>query len=140
MLKKALRGLISFGQSKYDNHARPSKTLFSSRLSLEPLEERRLLAAFDLSGYEEHFKDTDLPGTNENDFSGVAYHEPSGSFFIVDNGANANNGAIFEYKYNSTFTALTKQSREIDFTGFDDPNLPQPTPDSLREGDPEEIV
>ncbi|MCH8048416.1 MAG: hypothetical protein IID44_32370, partial [Planctomycetes bacterium] len=139
MLKKALLDLISLGKNKGANRKRSSRIPFRSRLSLEPLEDRRLLAAFDLSGYELYNNFTDLTGTSADDFSGVVYHEPTDSFFIIDNGANTNNGAIFEYEYNSTFTSLVKQ-REIVFTGFDDPNLPQPNPDSLREGDPEEIV
>ena len=81
MFKKALRDLIGLVENKGANGKRPARIPFRSRLSLEPLEARRLLAvaAFDLSGYEEHNPVTTLPGTG-GDFSGVAYHEPSQSF------------------------------------------------------------
>ncbi|MCH8046587.1 MAG: SdiA-regulated domain-containing protein [Planctomycetes bacterium] len=93
-----------------------------------------------MSGYEEHYPNTNLSGTNDDDFSGVVYHEPTQSFFIIDNGANADNGAIHEYRYEEvvvgpdTLLQLVHQ-RVIDFKNFDtDPN------DGIKPGDPEGIT
>jgi hypothetical protein len=133
MLRKSLRDLIDFRQNKRANGNGGSIIPFRSRLSLERLEDRRLLAAFDLSGYEEHYKDTDLPGTSDDDFSGVVYHEPTLSFFIIDNGANSDNGRIHQYKYDSNFD-LVHQTREIDLKNFEDQET------GLKEGDPEGIT
>jgi hypothetical protein len=112
------------------------------------LEARCLLAAFDLTQYEFHFGDDDLPNRPAvANFSGVAYHPPTQSFIIPDNQQNANNGSLHEYRYGfagTTWTMLHRQvaigdpptltPRVVNMAGFDlgggDP----------REGDPEGIV
>ena len=62
MLKKALRNLIGLGMHMGTDHRKSLKShRLRTTLSLEPLESRRLLAAFDLSAYELHHDVSDDP-------------------------------------------------------------------------------
>jgi hypothetical protein len=104
-----------------------------------------VLAAFDLSQYEFHGGDDDLPDRPAvANYSAVAYYPPTQSFFIADNAQNTNNGAIHEYQYGfdgtGAYTLLHRKigaaavARVVNMAGFD---LGGGNP---REGDPEGIV
>ncbi len=87
---------------------------------LEPLEQRRLLAAFDIDGYTQIGTDIELDdlGPDFRDYSGVAYSDVTDSIFIVDNrnnlGAPHNHNHIIEY----TVAGLSGSFIEMD--GFVD--------------------
>ena len=87
---------------------------------LEPLEQRRLLAAFDIDGYIQIGDDIELDdlGPDFRDYSGVAYSDVTDSIFIVDNrnnlGAPHNHNHIIEY----TVAGLSGSFIEMD--GFVD--------------------
>ena len=82
MLKKALRSLSSLGKNTrtHKNSIAP----FRSRLSLEPLEQRRMLSAFDLSQYELHSKDEDLLGAGMRNLGSEKLGENWGQAGISD--------------------------------------------------------
>ncbi|MCH8047953.1 MAG: SdiA-regulated domain-containing protein, partial [Planctomycetes bacterium] len=109
------------------SHRNSRKTITHTRrqparlLRFEPLEQRRLLAAFDLGSYEKN-SDIDLnlplddvpPESNLDDFSGAAYHtsESTEWIYVVDNNSS---GTIVKYKKDGTF------EKRITLSNFSDP-------------------
>ena len=59
----------------------------------EPLEQRRLLAAFDIDGYSQIGNPIELDDTDADfrDYSGIAYSDKTDSLFIIDNRNNLPN-------------------------------------------------
>lgn len=81
------------------------------RLSVEQLESRAMLAAFDLAAYEVN-RDTTFGGTTLRDFSGVAYRESSDTILIIN---NAGAGDLVEYTRSGAYV------QTIDLDNFSDP-------------------
>ncbi|MCH7995685.1 MAG: SdiA-regulated domain-containing protein, partial [Planctomycetes bacterium] len=108
-----------FRRSRRDRNAKKARTTQSGRHArlcrFEHLEQRRLLAAFDLGSYEKNTDiDKNLTGTSLDDYSGAAYHtsESTEWIYIIDNDAS---GTIVKYKKDGTF------EKTISMVGFSDP-------------------
>jgi len=80
-------------------------------LRFEPLEQRTLLAAFNLANYEENI-DLNLTGTTLTDLSGIAYNDQNDRLYMINNDGQ---GDIVVFERDGTFVA------EIDMDNFDDP-------------------
>jgi len=117
--------MSSFHRSNRTRGVRNSQEVSSLRLSLqrplkfEPLEQRNLLTAFDLSAYELNIDEDEgladpEPTLSATDFSGVAYSGLTDSLFIVDDDAGDVKG-LYEYELDGTFV------RGITLQGFDSP-------------------
>ncbi|MCH8047974.1 MAG: SdiA-regulated domain-containing protein [Planctomycetes bacterium] len=108
-----------FRRSRRDRNSKKARTTQSGRQTrlcgFEQLEDRRLLAAFDLGSYEKNTDiDKNLSGTSLDDFSGAAYQTRDSTewIYIIDNNAS---GTIVKYKKDGTF------EKTISMVGFSDP-------------------
>ncbi|MCH8045008.1 MAG: SdiA-regulated domain-containing protein [Planctomycetes bacterium] len=80
---------------------------------LEPLEDRRLLSAFDLSDYGAPYVDTTLGGTETNkEYSGITYSDVTDKIYIVDDQTEA----IIRYDANGTnrYTITTSGFNDLE--------------------------